>query len=282
MTGFSKQQRAPHRRSLSHVRRYLEPPVPIVGTIGAQFNGTSSLIDCGGNDFTATAFTLGLYWQPGSITGSNIYVPFEMIDANSDRLGLAIDNSGPFIIIDCAGANAFYTGGQIAANTFYATFVTKAAGSATPRYHTTSDGTNWFHTNFGAALGDPTGTITRITLGAEHLDAVTQKYFLGGIWMAGMWAEDTTDGTCQTYIDYNVLAAKTNAQFFTNTSLINAGTVVDSGATGNNETSRANVSTTPQGAPSWITNFPPGAAGPGIVPKTRKHRLVPIMQKQQY
>jgi hypothetical protein len=254
------------------------------GTIlGAAFNGSSSLIDCGGNDFTATAVTFVLYFRFGAVTGSNIYVPIEFIDANTDRLGLALDNSTGSIIMDCGGANAFYTGGGITANTTYAMMVTKAAGTATPRMHFTTDGSAWTHTNFGATLGNPTGTITRTTIGAEHFDAFTQKYFLGEIWMVGMWAEDTTDGTCQSYLDYSVLAAKTNAQWFTNTSLINAGTVVDSGALGNNETSRANVSVGSTGLPAWITNFPPTAAAAGA-PRLRSYRQyeVPVLRKRRF
>jgi hypothetical protein len=249
----------------------------------AAFNGSNSYIrSLTGNDISLTAYTFMCLVKPSQVTDYNVV--FSIGSGNTVQYEFAWDAASNKIDGVAAG-NAFDTGGTpISTSSWYLWIVSKAAGTATPRIHEVKDGGTMANRNFGGTHGDIAGTLNRITLGAEGLDAFDQKF--AGMQMAfcGLWGEDTTDGTAATYVDFTLITAKTNCIFFTGGSLVNAGTMVDSGSSGNSETARNNISTGADAVPAWFLNFPTGAGFSRLVPPAqRSSRLIlPNLRRRRY
>jgi hypothetical protein len=288
MTGFSKQQRAPFRRAHSHVNRIYQPGVPPSGVQVASFNGTNSYIrSLTGNDISVTAFTFMALVKPSQVTDFNTI--FSIGNGNTTQYeGITWDSSSNKITAVASG-NTFDTGGTpISTSSWYLWIISKAAGTATPRMHEVKDGAAMANRNFSTTMADIPGTLNRMTIGAKGLDALDSGFAGMQLAFCGLWGEDTTDGTAATYVDFSLITAKTNAVFFTGGSLVNAGTMVDSGSSGNSETARNNVTTGIDTVPSWFLNFPTGGGGGGgfsrlIVPSQRSSRMmVPVTRKRAY
>lgn len=229
-------------------------------TVVAKFNGTTGYAESTtGVDISATAQTWGMLINPNAV--SAFMVPCGIWQTTTDVSQVYI-NGSTILGLGQAGAGAEDGGVSFSANSWYLIFISKAAGSATPRA-STYNGTTWHHADMDGPIGNISGTIDRIAIGANRNNGVTASPFNGEVAWVGLWAETTADATAETYTDHTLVAAKANVQFFTGTSLIDAGTFVDSSSHANNETGRTGVTVGSHAIPSWYTNFGVPASGGG-------------------
>lgn len=277
-------QRAPFRRSHSHVTRILQPGVPPATHVGAGFDGTSSYIESttGVDMSLGGALTIAAVMYVDSAV-ADLFAYFGTYDVNTARIEQFRDLNS-FWEFHLDGTTVFTNiGANVLEGQYSLVIWTRATGTSTPRFHY-YDGATWTHVNgSGTQAAAASSSTDRVVLGCKKTTNGGASLFLKGeMATLGVWSADTDDSGCTSLVDFNNWESKANKEFYTGTSLIDGGTMVDSSSHANSETARSTI-TAVQPIPSWFLNFPPSTpAGPGIVPKTRKHRLVPIMQKQQF
>lgn len=226
-------------------------------TVTTLFDGTNDyILSNTGADMSMTALTMGamVYIDSYAAAGGGVIISTDNGSGASARLLIGVGGTNDFWFYSFpAASSAYVDGGLGAEDAWYLLFMTKAAGSVTPRSHI-FDGTTWSHADCSSGTTtqpDPTSTVSRLFLGIFD---TTSSPFNGQIATCGIWAEDTNDATIETYTNYTTLAAKSNKRFFTDRSLINGGTMADSGV-GNSETSRVGATVGTQHVPAWFTNF---------------------------
>jgi hypothetical protein len=289
MTGFTKQQRAPHRRSLSHVRRTLQNPAPPTSYFGISFpGGTAGYLESA----TGVDMAIGGAWTIASMAywgadADDFGVLLGVYDTNATRMVFFRDTN-TFMKID-SGVVTRFANTSMAEGNWYLMLMTHAAGTTIPRLHYTADGVNMTHANTDGTQANLTTTSTNIALGAERTSAGgTQKGLTHELATTAIWSEDTNDAGCLALVDYANWVTKANQQFFPGSSMLSAGTMVDSSPNGNSETSRSGLSAGVQPIPTWFLNFPTGGGGGGgfsrlIVPSQRSSRMmVPVLRRRTY
>ncbi len=220
-------------------------------TVGTGFptEGTSYAESTTGTDWTATAFTVGGVFYLAD-DADNFGLLFEIENGGTPVLELFFDSG--FLVLKNSAAGVT-SGIALSESSWYSIYISKAAGSSTPVFRWTNDGSTFHDDNGDNALGDFTFTQSRISMAAERLGSVTAKGLKCEIATWGLWAETTDSATAQTYVAYSTLAAKTNAKFFTGLSMLAGGSWVDS-ANSNNETGGSH-SAGGQTIPAWLTGF---------------------------
>lgn len=226
--------------------------------VSTLFDGTDDrIISNTGNNLTFNAYTWIAWLHLEGLAGLDTW--FSLDDGATARF--APFTSGTDLGVEHAsGDSATLVGAFADWGGWRSVGITHAAGTSTPVAHI-HNGVSWVHSNMNATVDAPNGSIDELNIGAYA--NLASDFSDGECALMGLWAEDTNNATMETYLDYTTLAAKSNAQFFTGTSLLNGGTMDDISPNNNNETSRVGATTGVRHLPAWFTGFHPRSL-PGV------------------
>ena len=187
--------------------------------------------------------------------------------SGSPILGVVIDAGTLFMANDFTSGGPTVTGGT----TWYWIVVTKASGSATPRYHikNVTSGGAWSHTNGTGNVSDAAGPITSIIVGAESGTGTND--FRGSIAALAMWdtalADLSVESAC-TLAASDLLGAA--PKWMTRWNQASTGTnVTDDTGGGGNQTAISGTSVDADDPPGWsyaLTASTTNYAGPYLGP----------------
>lgn len=218
--------------------------------VSTLFDGTDDrIVSTTGNNLTFNAYTWIAWLHLESLAGLDTW--FSLDDGATSRFAPFM-NGTDLGVEHATGDSATLVGAFADWGGWRSVGITHAAGTSTPVGHIWN-GVSWVHSNLNATVDAPNGSIDELWIGG-YANAASD-FSDGECALVGLWAEDTNNATMETYLDYSTLAAKSNAQFFTGTSLLSGGTMNDIGAGNNDETARTGATTGVRHLPAWFTNF---------------------------
>jgi hypothetical protein len=185
--------------------------------VGRLFNSATpdKIVYTIGSGFTGWPWgTIAAVIRPASDAGANVYPTIcELNAASDDAISFFIDG-------DHAAQHSLYngTGGgvsnsgtsTVSANGWQIVGVSKATGSATPRFHRFPWTTGvWNHSNGSAALPDPALTVTDVRVGSDHFNGANTSFSgdIAAVMFAPKWAatdsefERLASGNWDRYVD---------------------------------------------------------------------------------
>lgn len=139
------------------------------------------------------AFTVGFIWNPTNNThAGGIFRSFQNVGAGGSNDILHANNYSDgnlYLTVGAFQSTAYAAGWQCS-------FITKASGTLTPRYHTRPYSTGiWSHTNFGGTLANQATAVGEIRIGTFNSSTEGLR---GDIEIMGAWKRELSDAEIDT------------------------------------------------------------------------------------
>lgn len=158
------------------------------------FNGTTEFISGSIGDAAATTGITIAALIRRNVNGTSHCVWNANTALNTPKLALYLFSTN-VIVFETDGGNALSTMTVLTAEGWCLVAGTKAAGTATPRFHKYVYGTDaWTHQNGGATVPNVAATNTGWQIGKYS----TNAWFNGDIELVGVWKRDLSDAEIET------------------------------------------------------------------------------------